>query len=147
MADRIFAGILFVVALGYTYIAFFILQAPFQYDPLGPESWPQILGVVALLCLAYILVRPDRDRFDLPLRTGGRLLALFVFLMGYGYLYQPLGFIISTFLFCLALSLMLGARPLAALAFSAATGVVGYVVCTVLLELNLPAGPIVRALS
>ncbi|MEN3794882.1 tripartite tricarboxylate transporter TctB family protein, partial [Fulvimarina sp. MAC3] len=66
MADRIFAGALFLVALAYTYIAFFILQAPFQYDPLGPESWPQILGVVALLCLAYVFIRPDKDRFDLP---------------------------------------------------------------------------------
>ncbi|MDY8110307.1 tripartite tricarboxylate transporter TctB family protein [Fulvimarina sp. 2208YS6-2-32] len=145
MADRIFAGVLFFVALGYTYIAFFILQAPFQYDPLGPESWPQILGIVALLCLAYILIRPDTEGFDLDLPTGGRLVALFVFLMGYAYLFQPFGFIISTFLFCAALSLMLGAKPLAAVVFSAATGVFGYFICTILLDINLPAGPIVAA--
>lgn len=147
MADRIFAGALFLVALAYTYIAFFMLRAPFQYDPLGPESWPQILGVVALLCLAYVFIRPDKDRFDLPGKTGLRLLALFAFLMGYAWLYQPVGFILSTFLFCAALSLMLGAKPVSALLFGVATGVFGYIVCTVLLDLNLPAGPIVRALS
>ena len=39
MADRIFAGLLLLVTLAYGFIAFTIIKAPFQYDPLGPESW------------------------------------------------------------------------------------------------------------
>lgn len=140
MADRIFAGVLLVVAIGYTIIAFTVIRAPFQYDPLGPESWPRILGLVAIPCILFILARPDVASLGLPAKTWGRLAALIVMLCVYSYLFQPLGFIIATFAFCMALSLMLGAKLLPALAFSAGIGVLGYFVCTKLLELNLPAG-------
>ena len=140
MADRIFAGVLLVVAIGYTIIAFTLIHAPFQYDPLGPESWPRILGLVAIPCILFILAKPDVASLGLPAKTWGRLAALVVMLFAYSYLFQPLGFILATFAFCMALSLMLGARLVPALAFSAGIGVVGYFLCTKLLELNLPAG-------
>lgn len=140
MADRIFAGILLLVAIGYTIIAFTVIKAPFQYDPLGPESWPRILGIVALPCILFILARPDVSTLGVPAKTWGRLAALVVMLWAYAFLFQPLGFILATFAFCMALSLMLGARLVSALVFSGAIGVLGYFVCTKLLEINLPAG-------
>lgn len=140
MAERIFAAILLAVTLGYLWIAFSVIRAPIQYDPLGPESWPRLIGLAAVPCWLYILARPDTPSMGTSIRTLARLGLLIGLLFGYAWLYVPLGFILSTFLFCVALSLMLGARPRAALAFGAATGVVGYYVCTGLLELNLPAG-------
>ena len=140
MADRIFAGIMLLVAIGYAIIAFTVIKAPFQYDPLGPESWPRILGLVALPCILFILARPDVSRLGVPAKTWGRLAALVVMLWGYAFLFQPLGLILATFAFCMALSLMLGARLVSALVFSGAVGVLGYFVCTKLLEINLPAG-------
>lgn len=140
MADRIFAGLLLVFAIGYGAIAFTLIKAPFQYDPLGPETWPRILGTIAAVCAAFIVLRPDVDRMKVAPRTWLRLVALVVMLAAYAWAYEPAGFVLSTFGFCLALSLMLGARPLPALAFSAVTGVAGYLVATKLLELNLPAG-------
>ena len=140
MADRIFAGVLFLVAIGYTIIAFTVIRAPFQYDPLGPESWPRILGIVSIPCCLFILAKPAVSSLGLPAKTWGRLAALIVMLLVYSYLFQPLGFILATFAFCLALSLMLGARLVTGLTFSAGIGIVGYFVCTKLLELNLPAG-------
>ena len=140
MADRIFALIVLAVAGAYAFIAFAIIRAPFQYDPLGPETWPQILGVVACLCAAWILLRPDVGTLGVARGTWARLAALVVMLSLYAWAFQPAGFVISTFGFCLALSLMLGARVVPALVFAAVTGVLGYVVATGLLELNLPAG-------
>lgn len=142
MADRIFAGVLLLVAIAYTVIAFTAIKAPFQYDPLGPESWPQIVGVVAILCTGAILARPDIARLDVALGTLGRLAAVFVLLMLYAGFYRPVGFVISTFVFAAVLSMMLGARPLPALLFGAATGILGFFIGTILLELNLPAGPL-----
>ena len=142
MADRIFAGVFLLVAITYTVIAFTVIRAPFQYDPLGPESWPQIIGIVAILCAVAILIRPDIARLSVSWGTLGRLAAAVVFLAIYAGLYRPLGFVISTFLFSAALSMMLGARPLPALLFGAATGILGFFIGTILLELNLPAGPL-----
>lgn len=140
MADRLFAALLLAVIAGYTLIAFTAIRAPFQYDPLGPESWPRIIGLVALPCCLFILVRPDVGSLGVTGKTLGRLAALLAMLAGYAFLFQPLGFIGSTALFCIALSLMLGAQPLKAVAFGVVAGVGGYFLCTELLQLNLPAG-------
>ena len=140
MADRIFALIVLAVAGAYAFIAFTIIKAPFQYDPLGPETWPQILSAFALACALWILARPDVARLGVAPATWARLVALVAMLVVYAWAYQPAGFVISTFGFCLALSLMLGARLLPATIFALVTAVLGYVVATRLLELNLPAG-------
>ena len=65
MIDRIFSALMLALALAYVYIAFAIIKAPFQYDPLGPESWPQILSVYAALCCLYLLFKPDDIDWDL----------------------------------------------------------------------------------
>lgn len=140
MADRVFAGALLVISLAYAAIAFTSISAPFQYDPLGPESWPRLLGVIAALCCGWILLRPDVARFDATARTIGRLGVVVGLLALYAYVYQPLGFVPSTIAFCAAFSMLLGARMGPALAFGAVTGVAGYYVATALLDLNLPAG-------
>jgi putative tricarboxylic transport membrane protein len=145
MADRIFSGLLLLVSIGYGVMAFTVIKAPFQYDPLGPESWPRILSVVAALCCLGLLARPDTERLDLTGKTLTRLLVLVVLLAVYAALFEPLGFVISTFLFCTVLARILGATMGQGLIFGLATGILGYGVGSLLLELNLPAGPL-RAL-
>lgn len=140
MADRIFAGVLLLVSLIYTWIAFTAIRAPFQYDPLGPESWPRLLGIVAILCTAAIVARPDVESMGVNRTTAMRIVILVGLLMAYAAAFQPLGFILSTWAFCTVLGAILGATPVRALGFGAAAGIVGYFVCTVLLDLNLPAG-------
>ncbi len=144
MADRFFAACLLLVTLGYAALAFFVIEAPFQYDPLGPESWPRILGAVMLVCLVLVLVRPDIDHFDVDRPSWMRLAAVLALLVAYAALFEPLGFIISTALFSLAVSRLLGAGWLPAAAFGVGMGVGGYLICVGLLGLNLPAGPLPR---
>lgn len=140
MADRIFAGVLLLVALGYTFIAFTGIKAPFQYDPIGPEGWPRLLGIVAILCTGFIVARPDVASMNVTAATLLRLTVLVALLFAYAAAFQPLGFILSTWAFCTVLAVILGGAPARAVAFGAAAGILGYVVCTVLLDLNLPAG-------
>lgn len=150
MADRIFGCITLAIVLGYGFIAFTIIEAPFQYDPLGPESWPQILAVFAGLCCIYIILLPDGGGFKVLGTTLVRIAVLIVLLSGYAYLFEPLGFILSTTLFCLVLSKILGATVGQAMLFGVASGGFGYLICAVLLDLNLPEGmvlQIVRGLS
>ncbi|APE44614.1 hypothetical protein BOO69_15230 [Sulfitobacter alexandrii] len=138
MADRIFAGILLLVTLAYSYIAFAIIKAPFQYDPLGPESWPRILSVVALLCIVGILWKPDTDSLNVAGRTWFRLGAMVALLFAYAELYEPLGFIVSTTLFGAVVARMLGATWVRSALFGVAAGVLGWLLCVELLDLNLP---------
>lgn len=140
MADRIFSFFILSIAVGYTIMAFTVIRAPFQYDPLGPEGWPRLIGFVAIPCCLYILARPDVFTLGTSQRTFMRLGMLTLMLFVYAWLFQPAGFIIATFLFCFALSLMLEAPVPKALLFAAATSIIGYFLCTGPLELNLPAG-------
>ena len=145
MVDRIFAGVLLIVTLAYAAIAFTAIKAPFQYDPLGPESWPQILAVVAIVCLLVILWKPDATDMGVARQTWFRLVATIVMLCAYAELYEPLGFIVSTILFGTALCAMLGAGFLRSVIFGVAAGVAGYLLCVTLLDLNLPEGEIFEA--
>lgn len=140
MSDRIFAGVLMVVTLIYGYLALFVIRAPFQYDPLGPESWPQLLAGVMILCLLGLLWKPDHTPFDLQ-RTGAlRLVLMLVLLIAYAELFERLGFVISTAIFCTLNARMMGGKWLSSAVFGVCMGVFGYLLCAGLLELNLPEG-------
>ena len=144
MADRILGSIALAITLAYGFFAFMVIKAPFQYDPLGPETWPQILAVVAGLCSLYIVIRPDRRGFHLSDGTLGRVAVVVVQLVLYAFLYEHLGFIVSTALFCGVLARMLGASAVRASVFGTCFGVVGYILCVKLLALNLPGGVIFK---
>lgn len=140
MADRIFAIVSLLVIAIYGYLAFFVIEAPFQYDPLGPESWPQLLFVAAAISTLIILIRPTSLSFNLERSIGGRMVLVVALLSGYSASFETLGFIFATILFCTLFSLLLGAKKSSSLYFGIATGVLGYALCSGLLDLNLPAG-------
>ena len=144
MLDRIFAATLLAVALVYGFIAFTTIEAPFQYDPLGPESWPRILAVVAVLCLIALLWKPEVQGFGTERPTWIKLAAALVLLFGYARLYEPFGFILATLLFAALAARLLGAGWLRSGVFGVFAGVFGYLLCAGLLDLNLPAGPLPR---
>lgn len=146
MVDRIFAGVLLVVTLAYAVIAFTTIKAPFQYDPLGPESWPQILSLVAIACLLIVFFKPDATQMGVARQTWFRLAATVAMLIAYAELYEPLGFILATILFGTALCAMLGAGVTRAALFGVAAGVAGYLLCVTLLDLNLPEGALIEYL-
>lgn len=145
MADRLFAGFLLIVTLAYAFIAWTIIKAPFQYDPLGPESWPRILAAFAVPCILHIMWRPDAAPFNVNGNTWARLGLMVVILFAYAQLFEPLGYVISTTLFGGIVALFLGAKHRGAWAFGAGMGVGGYLLCVTLMGMNLPAGEIVEA--
>lgn len=140
MSDRLFAGALLAVILAYSAIAFTQISAPIQYDPVGPEGWPRILGVLASVALVFVVVRASRKVLAPDRRTILTLVATLALLALYARLFQPLGFVLATILFCSPLMMLLGARPLSALGSGSAIAVAAYLICTRLLDLNLPAG-------
>lgn len=140
MADRIFGIIFLTISTGYAYFAFAVIKAPFQYDPLGPESWPRILAVCAILCGLYTLIRPDKISFGTNRQTVLRIAVVVVLLVAYAYFFEILGFIVATAVFCAIFSRLFGATYKETVLFGLASGVLGHILCVYVLDLNLPKG-------
>jgi len=94
-SDRIFGLVCLCVALAYI-AASFQIQTSFLSDPVGPKSFPIMIGAVAAICSAFILAKPDPNPEWPNIRVFGALAIAVAALITYSYLLKPLGFIIPT---------------------------------------------------
>lgn len=139
-SDRVFG------AVGLALAGFYVWQATqielgFSSDPLGPRSFPIIIGGVMALASVYPLVRPD-PRPDWP--AGGRLLEIafaVAVLVAYALALPQVGFVLATAVAAAILSWRLGSRPLGAALAGIGISVGIYVVFHLILGLSLARGP------
>lgn len=94
-SDRIFGAVVTLVALAYIASATQI-QSSFMADPVGPRTFPILIGSVAALCGIIVAVKPDPDPDWPMLATFGSLAVAVLVLVGYAYALKPLGFLIPT---------------------------------------------------
>ncbi len=94
-SDRIFGLVVAVVALAYIAGATQI-QTSFLSDPVGPKTFPIIIGSVATIAGLFMVFKPDPEPDWPVLRTFGALFFAVVVLVLYAYALKPLGFLIPT---------------------------------------------------
>lgn len=140
MAERIFLVAALLIGGAYLAFAWTSIRAPIQYDPLGPESWPIILGGLIVAAAGLRLLRPAGARPELERRAAGRLAVVVAGLVLYAFAFERAGFVLATWGFCALVTGLLGARPLSAAAFGLCVGLLGYLLFTHALDLRLPAG-------
>lgn len=112
-SDRIFGLVVVLVALAYVASATQV-QTSFLSDPVGPKAFPMIVGSIAALCGAVMVLRPDEEPDWPELRTFGALLVSVVALVIYAYALKPLGFLIPTAIIAALLSYQINPRALPA---------------------------------
>lgn len=136
MSDRIAGVVLLALSLGYVWLSLGY-QAAYS-DPLGPALFPRVIGIPAIILSLMLAVWP-RHRADWAGPDGlGRQGSALALLVGYALLLEPLGFVPTSFLAMLGLSLLMGARPAQA-ALTAAIAAPGlYVLFDRLMGLPLP---------
>ncbi|HSF95684.1 MAG TPA: tripartite tricarboxylate transporter TctB family protein [Thermohalobaculum sp.] len=139
-SDRIFGLDILVVALAFIASATQI-QTSFLSDPVGPKTFPVLVGSVAAICALYMILRPDADPEWPALRTFGALALAVAVLVGYAFALKPLGFLLPTFLAAAILSYQISARRVASLVAGAGLSVGLFVVFKFVLGLGLVAGP------
>jgi putative tricarboxylic transport membrane protein len=109
-SDRIFGAVATVVALAFIASATQI-QTSFLADPVGPKTFPMLIGAVAALCGITLMIRPDPDPEWPELATLGALAIAVVVLVGYAYALKPLGFLLPTAIAAGILSYQISPRP------------------------------------
>lgn len=103
LSDRIIGLVVVLVALVYIASATQI-QASFLSDPIGPKAFPMLVGVIAALCGAVMILRPDEEPEWPEMHTLGALLVSVVALVAYAYMLKPLGFLLPTAIIAALLS-------------------------------------------
>jgi putative tricarboxylic transport membrane protein len=140
MSDRIFGLVVVLVALAYIASATQI-QTSFLSDPIGPKAFPILVGSIAALCGAIMILRPDEEPEWPEFRTLGALLISVIVLVAYAYLLKPLGFLIPTAIVAAVLSYQINPRagPAVIAGFGLSVGL--FVVFKFLLGLGLVGLP------
>lgn len=145
-SDRFAGGIILLLALAILYEA---LGLEFSTDigP-GPGFLPICLSLLmAALALVLLFKRPkdqpqaESDRASTK-RVAGRVFAIFLGIFGFLALMQPLGFLLSGFLFLMYLLAFIESKPiLPSLLWAAGASTGFYLIFAVGLNVRLPAGP------
>ncbi|MFQ5622610.1 MAG: tripartite tricarboxylate transporter TctB family protein [Paracoccaceae bacterium] len=117
-SDRILGLVVVCVALAYIASAVQI-QTSFLSDPVGSKTFPIIIGSVAAICGAMLVLRPDEDPDWPALRTFGALAVTVIVLVIYAYSLRPLGFLLPTAVASGVLSYQISER----VRFAAFTGI------------------------
>jgi putative tricarboxylic transport membrane protein len=138
--DRIFGLVMIVLALGYLLSATTI-RSSFMSDPVGPRTFPYIIGGLIILCSVSMILRPDPD-VEWPM--GPMLLKLgvaLIVLVGYAMTIKPLGFILPTIVVSAILSYQINPRPVPAVLTGFGLGIGLFVLFKFVLGLGLQGLP------
>lgn len=141
MSDRILGGACVLLAIFFIWAA---TQIPLSFisDPVGPRTFPIIIGVMVGLAGLVIVLRPDPEpRWP----AAGHLLeiaAAVIVLVVYAQLLPEMGFVFSTAIAAAFLSWRLGAAPIAAILAGISISVGIYGVFHLVLGLSLARGPL-----
>ena len=109
-SDRIFGLVMAVIALAYIASAFQI-QTSFLSDPVGPKTFPVMIGAIGALSAMFLVFRPDPDPQWPAAKTFGALAIAVIVLVLYAYSLRPLGFLLPTAIAAAVLSYQISPRP------------------------------------
>lgn len=139
MSERIFGVFLLLLSAAGIFVGW-DLQAPVAYEPVGPRAFPLLVFLLLGLCAAALIAsRPQPTKWAPPtvlLRIG----ALFVIILLYAYVFDKLGFVLSTALMCVPVAHFFGGSWRQALIGGAGLGVGLSILFDRVLDVALPAG-------
>lgn len=140
MSDRILGGVGLLLAIFFIWQATLIKES-FISDPVGPKTFPIIIGILVGLSSLAIFLKPDDEpewpEFSRLFEVGLTV----VVMIAYAYALPTAGFVVSTAVAAGYLSWRLGTPPVTA-AFAGVIISIGiYVVFHLILGLSLARGP------
>jgi putative tricarboxylic transport membrane protein len=138
--DRIFGAVVMVAGAGYVAGAFAIRES-FLQDPVGPRTFPILIGSIAFACGALMAWRPDAEPDWPGPATLVRLAIAAAVTIAFAYALKPLGFILPGAVAAAALAYMITPRAGAAVLTGVCLSVGLFVLFRYVLGLSLPGLP------
>jgi len=139
VSDRVFGALMLLLAGAYAWTARGF-DPGLMSDPLGPQTFPYLLGGVLAVTALYLLARPaPRPRWPRPLHLL-EMASVVGVLLAYAALLEWLGFLLATTATVTVLGWRLGARLRTAMVTGVGVSLAVYGLFDLLLDLPLPAG-------
>lgn len=153
-------NILLLLGLVYA-MAFNVLEAPVplkvQKNPyaLQPDIWPQVLMGLLIFCILlniYNIIKKNKGKPEftianfaqgIPAFLKSKMFAGMLIVVVASFILEPLGFMVTSFLFLIAFGYLLGDRKYwRLLVVALAVTLFLYIVFGILLQVNLPRGTV-----
>lgn len=139
-SDRILGLVTVVAALAYIASAA-QLETSFLADPVGPKTFPFLIGGIILLCGLVFIFRPDPDPKWPEAKSWLSLAVAVMVLVLYAYALKPMGFLLPTAVAGAILRYQIGPRVVPAILAGLGLSVGLFFVFKFLLGLSLFAFP------
>lgn len=137
-SDRVFGLVVVLAALAYVAGAFQI-QTSFLADPVGPRTFPILVGLTGGLCGLYMVLKPDAEPHWPGTRTLAAMALAAIVLVAYALSLPRLGFLVPTAVAAGILSYQIEPRPFMAVLTGLGLAVGLYVLFRYALGLGLVA--------
>jgi putative tricarboxylic transport membrane protein len=139
MSERIFGAFLLLLSVAGIWIGW-DLKAPISYEPVGPRAFPLLVFSLLGICALGLMItrRPETEWAPPPvlLRVGG----MFLTVLAYAFLFDKLGFVISTALMSVPLARFFGGTWKQSALAGVGLGVLLFLFFDRLLDVALPIG-------
>lgn len=147
LSTRIFSIFLLLLSAFLIYYGWDI-NPKFVYEPLGPKPFPIVsLFLIMVCCILLLFFAEDTHVQWGDFQLWKKLIALIASLFIFAWVFEYLGFIVSSFLLMFVMALIFQAKLLHALIFSAIASVIFYYAFDELLQITLPWGELLETLG
>lgn len=144
MSQRIFGAVLLLACAGLSIIAWGY-HAPFSYEPVGPRAYPLLLLILLGLGAVYLLVKPasntaHSDEPPLDKHVIRKVVGCVVILTIYAALFEPLGFVLASLIFGIAMARLYEGTWVASVISGVVLAIGLYLLFDKVLDVPLPLG-------
>ncbi|WP_459616296.1 tripartite tricarboxylate transporter TctB family protein [Bordetella sp. 2513F-2] len=84
------------------------IEAPFSYEPVGPRAFPLLVALIIALCGLWLVYKGGNPIEPNPAGANGRIAMMVVYAALYAFLFQWLGFVLSTALITVLVGRLFG---------------------------------------
>ena len=130
-------AILFAVFLG---VFGYDLEPPFSYEPIGPKAFPLLIAVALSICGLILTVRGGNEAEANTKSANLRILTMVVYIVLYAFLFNILGFVMSTSLMTIFVGKLFGAKWWQAIVGGVVMSVLFFLLFDRALDVVLPQG-------
>lgn len=130
-------AILFAVFLG---VFGYDLEAPFSYEPIGPKAFPLLIAVIMAICGLILTVKGGNEAEANTKSANLRILTMVAYIVLYAFLFNILGFVVSTALMTIFVGKLFGAKWLQAIIGGVVMSVLFFLLFDTALDVVLPQG-------